>query len=312
MAAVVCIAASNGGTTSQDLKTGYLVGATPRLQQIAILVGALTSALVIGVTLLLLNNAGTVYTKKAGIRAELPVVSDVANLTQMEQPAGSTPDDPAMYHVLHVARGAIPGVPAGQYLVDDGGQIRYLVDPAINGRVHTRDDGVKVSNKFEAPKTRLMAPDHRRHLESQPALGIGADRGVDRRGAGVGRRAVAAVRRRRVSADSDVGADLRRRHGPLDGRAAQGSAQGRSGEQPRRSCSARATLPAARLPACWSRFSAFAPDRFNAVLDLGKHLPASWNASNWPSLAMFGCWSWCWRWWAWSGFCEFRLRDEGI
>jgi len=36
---IVCIASSNGGTTSQDLKTGYLVGATPRLQQIAILCG---------------------------------------------------------------------------------------------------------------------------------------------------------------------------------------------------------------------------------------------------------------------------------
>ena len=60
VAAVVCVAASNGGTTSQDLKTGYLVGATPRLQQIAILIGALTTPLVIGAMLLLLNNAGTV------------------------------------------------------------------------------------------------------------------------------------------------------------------------------------------------------------------------------------------------------------
>ena len=33
VAAVVCIASSNGGTTSQDLKTGYLVGATPKYQQ---------------------------------------------------------------------------------------------------------------------------------------------------------------------------------------------------------------------------------------------------------------------------------------
>ena len=50
--AIVCIAASNGGTTSQDLKTGFLVGATPRHQQIAILVGALASALVLGPILL--------------------------------------------------------------------------------------------------------------------------------------------------------------------------------------------------------------------------------------------------------------------
>ncbi len=55
IAGVVCIASSNGGTTSQDLKTGYLVGATPWAQQVAILVGTLTSALVIGGTLLLLE-----------------------------------------------------------------------------------------------------------------------------------------------------------------------------------------------------------------------------------------------------------------
>lgn len=48
IAAVVCIAASNAGTTSQDLKTGYIVGATPRYQQIGLLIGALTSAIVIG------------------------------------------------------------------------------------------------------------------------------------------------------------------------------------------------------------------------------------------------------------------------
>lgn len=46
--AIVCIAASQGGTTSQDLKTGHLLGATPRYQQIAILAGALLSALMLG------------------------------------------------------------------------------------------------------------------------------------------------------------------------------------------------------------------------------------------------------------------------
>src|SRR5438093_384640 len=58
---IVCIAASNGGTTSQDLKTGFLVGSTPRYQQIAILVGALASAVMLGPILLKLNTAGTVY-----------------------------------------------------------------------------------------------------------------------------------------------------------------------------------------------------------------------------------------------------------
>ncbi len=52
---MVCIAAANAGATSQDLKTGYLVGATPRAQQIALFVGAVASALVIGATIQLLD-----------------------------------------------------------------------------------------------------------------------------------------------------------------------------------------------------------------------------------------------------------------
>src|SRR5207237_6479939 len=64
IAAVVCIASSNGGTTSQDLKTGFLVGATPRFRQLSILIGALASAIVIGGTMLMLNAAGTHYSKK--------------------------------------------------------------------------------------------------------------------------------------------------------------------------------------------------------------------------------------------------------
>jgi putative OPT family oligopeptide transporter len=53
--AIVCIAAANAGATSQDLKTGYLVGATPRRQQIGFIIGVLTSTLVIGGTLFLLD-----------------------------------------------------------------------------------------------------------------------------------------------------------------------------------------------------------------------------------------------------------------
>src|SRR5207247_5659400 len=49
--AIVCIASSNGGSTSQDLKTGFLVGGTPRYQQIAIPLGAFASALALGPTL---------------------------------------------------------------------------------------------------------------------------------------------------------------------------------------------------------------------------------------------------------------------
>src|SRR5689334_2902305 len=53
--AVICIAAAQAGGTSQDLKTGYLVGATPIYQQIGLLIGVITSALVIGLTTLYLH-----------------------------------------------------------------------------------------------------------------------------------------------------------------------------------------------------------------------------------------------------------------
>jgi putative OPT family oligopeptide transporter len=52
---MVCIAAANAGATSQDLKTGYIVGATPRYQQISLFVGAIASSLVIGLTVWMLD-----------------------------------------------------------------------------------------------------------------------------------------------------------------------------------------------------------------------------------------------------------------
>jgi putative OPT family oligopeptide transporter len=58
--AVICIAAANAGATSQDLKTGYIVGATPLYQQIGLVIGVVTSSLVIGVTTLYLHNVMTI------------------------------------------------------------------------------------------------------------------------------------------------------------------------------------------------------------------------------------------------------------
>lgn len=52
---MICIAAANAGATSQDLKTGYIVGATPRYQQLALFVGVIVSAVVIGLTLSVLD-----------------------------------------------------------------------------------------------------------------------------------------------------------------------------------------------------------------------------------------------------------------
>ena len=52
---IVGIAASNAGDTSQDLKTGYLVGSTPRLQQISLMIGVVVSTIFVGLTLNLMN-----------------------------------------------------------------------------------------------------------------------------------------------------------------------------------------------------------------------------------------------------------------
>jgi putative OPT family oligopeptide transporter len=159
VAAIVCVAASNGGTTSQDLKTGYLVGATPRAQQIGLLIGALTSALVIGYTLKMLNDASTVYSAKnvpANVR-----VANIADLPDMQKLSG--PDaskDSASYHVLQLTErpteGPLSQLQAGKYFVDDSGLVKYFVDPGINGVLKNRDDGTPVI-KYDAPKARLMS-----------------------------------------------------------------------------------------------------------------------------------------------------------
>lgn len=52
---MICIAAANAGATSQDLKTGYIVGATPKYQQLALFVGAIVSSLAIGATVQILD-----------------------------------------------------------------------------------------------------------------------------------------------------------------------------------------------------------------------------------------------------------------
>ncbi|MBI4679616.1 MAG: oligopeptide transporter, OPT family [Elusimicrobia bacterium] len=158
VAAIVCVAASNGGTTSQDLKTGFLVGATPRAQQFGLLIGAFTSALVIGYTLKTLNDASTVYSAKG-----LPAVTvpDFESLTQREGVKGPGAEaDRNLYRVLQLpeppAEGPLSALAPGKYLVDEAGKLRYLVDPGINGSLKHRDDGSPVQ-KYEAPKARLMS-----------------------------------------------------------------------------------------------------------------------------------------------------------
>jgi uncharacterized oligopeptide transporter (OPT) family protein len=168
--AIVCIAASNGGSTSQDLKTGFLVGATPRAQQIAILVGALVSALALGPVLLRLNESATVYvpqtttetvvvdghpTQKAVQHFPDDLRTDVAGLGPKEPLTGpQARSDANTYYVWHKEDDV--RAPAGRYLVDDAGRAVYLVDPGINGTHATRPDGTRVA-KFDAPKATLMS-----------------------------------------------------------------------------------------------------------------------------------------------------------
>jgi OPT family oligopeptide transporter len=64
---MICIAAANAGATSQDLKTGYIVGATPRNQQIALFVGAIVSSIAIGATIKILDTP-TVAMAQQGIQ----------------------------------------------------------------------------------------------------------------------------------------------------------------------------------------------------------------------------------------------------
>ncbi len=130
-AAIVCVAASNGGTISQDLKTGFLVGATPSRQQWGILVGVLTSAVVIGWTLLFLNESKTTFSPRqypqftATLAPDAPVVDH----------AGKS------YHKISVPE-LTNGVPTGRYLVDNSGKIVYLIDPGVCGTDVERAEAV--------------------------------------------------------------------------------------------------------------------------------------------------------------------------
>jgi uncharacterized oligopeptide transporter (OPT) family protein len=158
---IVCIAASNGGTTSQDLKTGFWVGGTPRRQQIAILVGALASALVLGPLLLFLNNNGTYYqrVKPTDFPAGFTLTEDKLfrqnNQLQSDHVRhGQFTSDTANYHVWQNTdpkQGQI-----GKYLINDQGQPVYLVDPAINGVVKEDEHGNKLT-RYDAPKATLMS-----------------------------------------------------------------------------------------------------------------------------------------------------------
>jgi uncharacterized oligopeptide transporter (OPT) family protein len=134
----VCIAAANAGNTSQDLKTGFLVGATPSAQQKGLFLGVATSCVVIGITLILMNKGLQSFEKR-----------DFA--LDLERPGeGVTVEDRAFVHegrtyaLLNVI--GSPTVPPGKYLFNpDAGRVELQWIQGIG------------SDKAPAPQAQLMA-----------------------------------------------------------------------------------------------------------------------------------------------------------
>jgi putative OPT family oligopeptide transporter len=162
--AIVCIAASNGGTTSQDLKTGFLIGATPRLQQIAILVGALASALALGPILLKLNAAATVYVPQSMVEAiteTKPVIAaDV--LSRLPMYEGQGPEAGHRYRKL-VEKASSPSAPSpgasglatGTYLVDDASRaVTHRLVETFEPTLHTDPARLDAREGLQGPQAK--------------------------------------------------------------------------------------------------------------------------------------------------------------
>jgi len=154
--AIVCIASSNGGTTSQDLKTGFLIGSTPRLQQIAILVGALASALILGPILLRLNDSSTVYLPRVTFA---PVASNVHVTSAASLPSytdESNPPEPGSYRVLDSANqsGQVTdaSLQPGTYLVDQTGKVAFKLEHNFPSDLKTDVSGLQERETLRGPQ----------------------------------------------------------------------------------------------------------------------------------------------------------------
>ena len=135
---VVCIAAAIAGATSQDLKTGYLVGATPYWQQMGLLVGVTVSTVAIGATLNLMNKGLEKY-----IPTPIPV--NVQALPEGVKVERSSFEHEGKTYMLINSLGSSK-IPDGEYLYDAGTQqIEYQWAQGIG------------SDKAPAPQARLMA-----------------------------------------------------------------------------------------------------------------------------------------------------------
>jgi putative OPT family oligopeptide transporter len=135
---VVCIAAAIAGATSQDLKTGYLVGATPIRQQYALLIGVTVSTIAIGATLNLMNRGLERY-----IPTEIPVT--IQSLPSGVKIESDTFEHQGKKYVLINSLGSHE-IPDGEYLYDPGTQ-----------RIELQWAQGIGSEKAPAPQARLMA-----------------------------------------------------------------------------------------------------------------------------------------------------------
>jgi len=151
---IVAIAAANAGDTSQDLKTGYLVGSTPRLQQLALMIGVVVSTVAIGFTLNLMNTGLQEFHSASqpwDINAAHPgvaVQSDVKHLPDqirvLAADKSSTNHSKSEYIVLNAL---------GSAELADG---KYLYSPATHQIEVQWIQGIG-SEKAAAPQARLMA-----------------------------------------------------------------------------------------------------------------------------------------------------------
>lgn len=133
--AIVCIAASNAGTTSQDLKTGFLVGGTPARMQWGLMIGATTSALLIAWTLSYLNSSYTNLLPRYYPTYRAAVNQGDAAWEKGDLRGGQLAGGP--YYVHRLAADETTGdgtvIPSGQYLVNAGGEIYYRINPGVGG-----------------------------------------------------------------------------------------------------------------------------------------------------------------------------------
>ena len=154
---VVCVAAATAGATSQDLKTGFLVGATPARQQIGLLFGVTARALLVGGIIHFLNAAedDDRRARLSGRRGEQhrdgPLRARRADASTTASASASGPT----FRIGHLYE-QVGTAPAGKYLVDDAGAIRYLIDPGLGGRERVNYDGREI-DKLESPKAQIMA-----------------------------------------------------------------------------------------------------------------------------------------------------------